>query len=178
MKPLIVYYSKTGFTQRYALWLAQALQADLVSLEKLTSSQLKQRETIIFGSYVHAGRLNKLSSFLKQFVSSPSSRLYLFGVGASPVENEMVENLLLNHKKDFESFSIDTPNMFYFSGGINYEKMGKVDHFLMKMFAKMMKNKAKKSEFPLEWAEKLQNSYDVSDRTLLEPLIESVNKHR
>ena len=33
MKTLILYHSKTGFTERYAKWLAEALQGDCVPFQ-------------------------------------------------------------------------------------------------------------------------------------------------
>lgn len=40
MKTVVIYKSKTGFTQKYAEWIAEDLSADLFEVSKVNSSTL------------------------------------------------------------------------------------------------------------------------------------------
>lgn len=46
----VVYQSHYGTTKKYAEWIAQALDADLLNRKKVSVSELSQYGTIIFGT--------------------------------------------------------------------------------------------------------------------------------
>lgn len=56
IKKIVVYKSRTGFTEKYAHWIAEDLHCDAVSLEKISASQMSRYDVIIFGGGIHAGR--------------------------------------------------------------------------------------------------------------------------
>lgn len=55
---LIVYQSKTGFTERYAQQIARETGARLLPLAKASPAALAGCDTVLFGSRAHAGRLD------------------------------------------------------------------------------------------------------------------------
>lgn len=63
MKTLIVYTSQTGFTKRYADWLAEELQADVMTLEEAKKQDTQYFDTadvIIYGGWGHGRKNSKL----------------------------------------------------------------------------------------------------------------------
>lgn len=60
MKTLILYHSKTGFTERYAKWLAEALQGDCVPFQNRRKIDLSLYDRVVFGAGCHAGTIRKL----------------------------------------------------------------------------------------------------------------------
>ena len=50
MKTLIIYSSQTGFTKKYATWIAEELQADCILLKDAKKINLDDYENIIYGS--------------------------------------------------------------------------------------------------------------------------------
>lgn len=62
MKTIVIYNSQTGFTKRYAQWIAEATGADCFEL-----SEAKRKYGYIwsnyFGGWACAGGINKLSWF-------------------------------------------------------------------------------------------------------------------
>ena len=52
MKTIVIYNSQTGFTKRYAEWIAEATGADCVELSAAKKKDLAAYEAIIFGGWV------------------------------------------------------------------------------------------------------------------------------
>ena len=51
MKTIVIYNSQTGFTKRYAQWIAEAAGADCVELSEAKKKSMDSYEAIIFGSW-------------------------------------------------------------------------------------------------------------------------------
>ncbi len=73
MKTIVIYNSQTGFTKRYAKWIAEATGADCFELSAAKKKNLSAYEAIIFGNWTCAGGISKLSWFKgnigKQFLT-------------------------------------------------------------------------------------------------------------
>ena len=66
MRLLVVYTSKTGFTKRYAQWLAEDLSGDCFPLEQAARVDFSGYDAVAFGSSVHAGGVRKLAWLKKR----------------------------------------------------------------------------------------------------------------
>ena len=62
MKKIIVYQSKTGFTKKYAEWMAEVLNCMTVTFKK-DMKNLNEYDLIIFGGGIMAGKVNGLEQF-------------------------------------------------------------------------------------------------------------------
>ena len=56
-KIAIIYKSKYGTTKKYAGWIAIKLDADLYEISDITSGDLPDYDTIIFGSSLYAEKI-------------------------------------------------------------------------------------------------------------------------
>ena len=74
MKTLVLYYSKTGFTQRYAEWIAEETDADCEPFDHRDGVRFGDYDAVLFGSSVHAGSIRKL----KWFTDAERSRIATF----------------------------------------------------------------------------------------------------
>ena len=61
MKTIIIYHSQTGFTKRYAQWIAEASGADCFELSAARKKDLDAYDTIVYGGWACAGGISKLS---------------------------------------------------------------------------------------------------------------------
>lgn len=175
MKTLIVYTSQTGFTKRYAEWIAEELSATILTIEdakKEDASFFEQFDAIIYGGWAMAGGTVSSKWFLDKALMWKGKKLALFCVGASPAENPDVETALHNMLTDEQRQHIKA---FYCQGGLSYEKMKTPSKLAMKAFVKML-NKKNASPKDLEMAKWLEHSYDISDKKYIEPIIEYVTK--
>ena len=166
MKILIIYTSQTGFTKKYAEWIAQRLHADVITsdeFKKRTDESLSEYDTIIYGGWASMGKIVKADLFYTRARSWKNKRLAVYCVGAADVnEPNMIESM----KKVVPEDLRDTIVSFYCPGGLNYEKMNLYSKMMMKTFATMLK----KDESKKEQAELYSHSFDISDEKYIEPI--------
>ena len=171
MKTLIVYYSKTGFTKRYAEWLAQALNCDCVRYEERGRVDVNAYDVLIFGSWCHAGRILKLNWLWKMQKKHPQKHYAVFAVGASPMASPDVKTAMEKNVPPESSVK-----GFYLQGGLNYEKMGFVSKTMMKMLCTSLKKKPNRTPQEEQTLNMISHSYDISDQALIEPIVEFVQQ--
>lgn len=173
MKTVVIYNSQTGFTKRYAQWIAEATGADCLELSVVKKESMAAYEAIIFGGWACAGGISKLSWFKRNIDKWADKKLIVFCVGGSPIDNPEVEPAL---KKNFTESELKKVSVFYCPGGFNYEKMSVPSKFMMKMFIKTLKSKKDKTESDKEMIKIISSSYDISDKKYIEPILECLKK--
>jgi len=169
MKTVVVYNSQTGFTKRYAEWIAEATGADCFALTDAKKKSMDEYEAIVFGGWACAGGISKLSWFKGNIDKWNSKKLIAFCVGGSPIENPEIEEAL---RKNFSDAEWEKVNVFYCPGGFNYDKMSAPSKLMMKMFIKALKAKKDKTEEDEIMIKMISSSYDISDRKYIEPILE------
>ena len=170
MKTIVIYNSRTGFTKQYAQWIAQELQCDCVSLQRINEIALSEFDTIIFGSWCHAGRIKKLNWVFEELKKDANKNYVVFAVGASPMNSPDVEKTM---EQNIPKNSI--VKGFYLQGGLNYEKMNLSSRAMMKLFSSMLKKKKDATESEKKMAEMVSRSYDISDKRFIVPLLRYVH---
>lgn len=176
MKTLVIYSSQTGFTERYAQWLGQELDADLMTIKdakKRNEEDFRDYETIIYGGWCMGGNLVNVEWFLEKAGGWKEKKLAIYGVGAtpegSPEINEFLDSILNEEQKKYIK-------VFYCPGGLNYSKMNFFCKVMMKMFAKSMNKKEGLSDYEKQKAAALLTSFDHSDKKYIQPIVEFVRK--
>lgn len=122
MNSIVTYKSKTGFTKKYAEWIAEDLGCKAVKLSELKDAS--EYDIVIHGGWIMGGMISGLEEIKKQ---NPR-KLVVFGVGFT------VEDNYINTVKEVNKIT-DTP-AFYFKGGMNPEKMGFFSKWIVKMVTK------------------------------------------
>ena len=69
MNTAVIYTSQTGFTKRYAQWIAEATNADCLELSKAKTKNMDHYNTIIFGGWACTGGIKKLKWFKLYFTA-------------------------------------------------------------------------------------------------------------
>lgn len=173
MKTIVIYNSQTGFTKRYAQWIAEAAGADCVELSEAKKKNMDEYEAVVFGSWACAGGISKLGWFKGNVNKWADKKLIAFCVGASPMESPEVEAAL---KRNFKEPELAKVNVFYCPGGFNYEKMSAPSKLAMKMFIKALKAKKGKTDEDEEMIKMISSSYDISDKKYIEPILDWLRK--
>ena len=120
----VIYYSKTGFTRKYAEWLAEALECDAVAYPQAAKTTWSDYDTVIFASWFHAGRIQKLDWFMR--LPLAGKKRIVAAVGAMPADAPEVPAALRSNFGDGWA----QYHVFYLPGGLCYEKMGAADRAL------------------------------------------------
>lgn len=168
MKTAVIYHSQTGFTKRYAGWIADATDADCFELSEAKKKDLSVYEAIIFGGWACAGSISKLRWFKNNMDQWKDKKLVAFCVGGSPFDNPEIIPAL---EKNFSGAELRRVRVFYCPGGINYEKMSGRSRLMMKLFVKALNAKEQKTEEEEEAIKYMSSSYDISDKKYIEPIL-------
>lgn len=166
-KVLILYNSKTGFTKRYAEWLAEEIPCDLLSYDERDTAKFDDYDAVVYGGWAHAGTVAGFKWFKEQLPKLSGKIVAVFATGATPAGTPEQMEMLAQKPAGNLPF-------FYCQSGLCYEKMGTGNKLLMSMFRKMMKKmKGEDSEM----YQMLCHSYDISSKELLTPLIQYLREH-
>lgn len=174
MKTAVVYTSQTGFTKRYAEWIAEAAGADCFKLSEAKKKNMDEYEAIIYGGWACAGTISKIDWFKSNIEKWNGKKLIAFCVGGSPIDNPEVDTAL---RQNFDRTQWEKVNVFYCPGGFNYEKMSVASKLAMKMFLKALRGKKEKTEADEIMMKMISSSYDISDRKYIEPILECLKEN-
>lgn len=168
MNTIIIYRSKTGFTEKYARWLEEDLGCDCVPYEKRGTVDFDKYQTVVFGAGCYIGKIDKLGWLKKQLPRLRGKKVAVFFTGAMPPEAPDVRRL---ERENFTPGELEVIKPFYLQGGLNYTAMNLVDRVLMAGFRRMLKAKA---DSPKErvMLQNIQQSFDKTDRENLKALEE------
>lgn len=83
-KILIIYYTKTGFTEKYAQWVREETNCELLPYSRRDTADFTAYDTIVYGGGVHAGAINGIKWFRKKMTELSGKRLAVFATGAMP----------------------------------------------------------------------------------------------
>jgi menaquinone-dependent protoporphyrinogen IX oxidase len=172
---IIIYDSKYGYTQQYAQWLAEELNADLCEIKRMNINVIKDYSTLIFGSSIYAGRSKAALTILKHYKNIERKRVVLFTCGLSDVGKESniatinkgLDRILTNEIRS-------RIQIFHTRGGIDYSRLSFVHKAMMKM---VFSHLSKKPENELSDENRdLLATYgqvvDYKDKKMLEPIIQ------
>ena len=165
MKRLVVYQSSTGFTAKYAAWIAGELSCEAKELKYMKAQEIAAYDSIIFGGWIMGGMIMGLDKIQKM----DPKQLVVFAVGASSDSEELRNNLKTqNHLEQ-------TP-LFYMEGGIAFEKMSFFPKMMLKTMGKSVAKKEVKTEEDEEMLRKFSASGDNSDIANIQPLVAFVKE--
>ncbi|MCR5756266.1 MAG: flavodoxin domain-containing protein [Acetatifactor sp.] len=174
MKTLIIFSSQTGFTKRYAEWIAEETDAELISLsraKKKNADYFDTYDAILYGGWTMAGRVVKADWYFKRAEKWKDKKLLVFCVGASPMENPEIQtaldNMLTSEQKEFIK-------IFYCPGGIAYDKMNLFSRLAMKAFASALKKDADPDK--QKQGAIISESYDIADKQYIQPILGELKK--
>ena len=162
MKRIVVFKSGTGFTAKYANWIAEELGCKAIELNKVKKSDLANYDEVIYGGWLMANMVcgyNKIKELnLKKVI--------VFGVGMTVPSDEVLEKLAEQNK-------INKENFFYFEGGYNPKKVGFFKKMMMNMIKKSIEKKVEKTAEDLHMLETFKGA-DNTNKEAIKPLINCV----
>lgn len=193
-KVLIIYYSKTGFTKKYAGWIAESLSqkisCDAISYADRNKISFDGYDIILYGGGFHAGMINGLKWFKKKFAQrsqmskSENMRAAVFVTGAMPADAPDVEKALRQNftQDEWETIQAGSPDgllgggrvygrvckVFYLQSGLCYETMGSGDKLMMAVFRTMLK----KMDADSEMRQMVAQSFDITRREDITPIVD------
>ena len=135
MERIVVYQSSTGFTAKYADWIAEELECEAIEFKNVKADALQKYDEVIYGGYIMGNMVFGYDKIKPLNLKT----LAVFGVGMTVPSEEVA-------KKIAEQNGISQEHFFYFEGGYNPEKLGFLKKMMMNMIKKSIEKKAEKSE--------------------------------
>lgn len=130
MGTIVVYRSLSGFTKKYAGWIAGELGAPCVELGDFRRQAVADGDVVVFGGSLHAVGINGYRKFSRLLAGRKLKRLVVFAVGASPAR-EGVEEII--RRENFSAEEALDIRLFYLRGGFDYGKLDWYNRLLMKL---------------------------------------------
>ena len=171
MKAIVAYKSKSGYTKRYAEWIAQELGCDIKEDPEL--SDILGYDTVIYGGGMYAGGFNGVKLITKNLDKLKGRRIALFAVGSNPGrEHEMKvfwDRVLTAEQQK-------TIGLFYLRGGFDYSKLTARDKVLMKMLKVKLQKIKERTEDEQGMLDAYDTPVDFSDKANIKPLMEFIRE--
>ena len=171
MNTIILYVSQTGFTEQYARWLAEDLSCDCLPYARQKEVNFDRYEAVIYGSWRHAGQIQKIHWFNRLLPEWKTKKIALFAVGAMPADSPEAKAVLT---QNLTSEACCPVAAFYLPGGLRYDRMPMASRWMMKAFSSMIAKKKDKTDQEEEMAKWIGRSYDLSDRAYINPIVEAI----
>lgn len=140
MKTVVIYKSKTGFTKKYAQWIAEDLSADIFESSSINMNMLDSYDTVIYGGSLYAVGITGVKLITQNIDKLKDKKLVVFATGASPSREDVINEVV---NKNFTPEQQKYIKFFYLRGGFNYSKLNPFDKFLMTLLKWKMKSKKK-----------------------------------
>lgn len=170
-KVAVVYRSKSGYTKKYATWLAEELRCDLFEGSKVKVADLMDYDTVIYGGGLYAVGINGVKLITGNYERLKDKKLIVFAVGSSPVRQKNIDQIR-NHNIPKEQQN--TISFFYLRGGFDFNRLTPFNKFLMNL----LKIKLKRIKNPDEDIKGLLACYtrpeDHTDKKNIIPILDSV----
>ena len=163
MKKIVVYQSGTGFTAKYANWIAEELGCEAKEYKKVKANELAAYDTVVYGGWIMA---NMVYGYDK-IKALKLKNVIVFGVGMSVPSEEVATKIAAQNE-------IEQGKFFYFEGGYDPKKVGFLKKMMMNMIKKSIEQKIDKTEDDIHMLETFKGA-DCTNRESIKPLIHFVN---
>ena len=166
VKGLIVYKSKYGATHQYANWLGEQLGFPVTEAGDADARTLHKYDVIVMGSSVYVGKI-LIGRWMKEYEDILKDKeLFLFVVcGTPPAETGHLAAMLNTNMSQSLRQKVE---LFFLHGRMILTKLGWFDRFLLKMGARLEKDKAT--------SKRMLEEFDDVKREHLIPLVESIKE--
>lgn len=160
MNQIVIYTSKTGFTEKYAQWIAKELDCEVKRLKDVDLTTLSNYDRVIYGGWVMGGMIMGLDKMQNVQVDN----LVVFATGMSAPCQDIVELILKQNK-------IKEEQLFYLEGGYSPKKVGFAFRLMVNMVTGSVRKKEVKTEDELRMLETVKGM-DRTDKSNIKPMIE------
>ena len=170
-KPLLIYESQTGFTQRYAQWIGEALDVPAIPLKQCGQAMMDSAGFVIFGGSVRGGGISGLAKVRKLLKKHPDKPLLCFAVGLRPETERTIDLLRKNNSGIPGDFSLH-----YFRGGMDPEKLSSGDRTMLQLYRAMLRRRNDLDAEDREMLSILRQAGDYTDKARIEPLLQAARE--
>jgi len=168
-KIVVVFKSKYGATEKYAKWIAEELNADILEASKAKVETLLEYDTIIYGGGLYAGGIIGVSCITKNFEKLVGKKIAVFTVGlADPVDVSIFTEII---NKAFTPEMQSKMKYFHLRGAMDYAKLNFAFRTMMSMVKKSVEKKPVKTAEDEQMLSTFGGTVDFTNKETIAPLI-------
>ena len=140
-RPVVIYSSHYGFTERYARWIARDLDCPIFPAKPFPAQKLAGFDTVIFGGGLYAGGVSGIRQLIANRKALSSKKVILFTCGlADPFVPDNAAHIRASLEKTLPPEMMESIHFYHLRGGIDYGKL----NFTHKTMMTLLYNHAKK----------------------------------
>lgn len=174
MKTAVIYQSKYGHTKRYATWIAEALNADLIDGANLNANRFAPYDAIIYGGPIYAGSIKGIKLLSGNLTALKNKHLVVFTVGMSSPDNDALYPPIIG--RAFPNGTQHGIAFFHLQGGIDPTRLS-LGHRLVFAMVKRMAAKGKGPEgMELPAPSDNKSAADAAEKAAILPLVEHIQQ--
>jgi len=173
-KIAVVYRSKTGYTKKYAEWIAEETKAILFKGEDIKISDLKGFDIIVYGGAMYAGGINGIKLIKNNFTALKNKKIIIFTLGASPVREEIINSV---RNSNFNEEQQKLIQFFMLRGGFDFSKLKFMDKILMLILKAILKGKKNPTADDRGMLKSYEIPFDFTNREKITPIIDAINSY-
>ncbi len=177
MKSVIVFSSMSGFTKKYAEWIAADLNGDIFNVKDITIEKLLYYDTIIYGGSIHAAGITGIKLIMNNLNKLVNKNIVIFATGAAPYSDNFIDEI---KKKNFGSEDKKHLKFFYLRGGFDFSKLDLFNKTLMLLFkwSILLKPKTKRTSDEIGMLAAYSHPVDFTKRKNIKIIVDYVNNEK
>lgn len=170
MKKLVIYKSKTGYTEKYAKWIAAETDSEIFRLKDIDIDIVRDYDVIVYCGGLYAGGILGFSFIKKNFEKLKNKKVIVVAVGATIKKEEAKQEV---KNKNLLPCMENQVEFFLLRGGLNYKRMCFFDKVLMFLLlqSKKTKNKEKLDEESKGLIATYGKTVDFTDKNSIKPIL-------
>ena len=175
MNSIIIYGSHYGTTKKYADELSKRTNIQSISFKEI--KEINDYDNIIYLGGIYAGGILGMSKTLRNLNNISSKNIILITVGlADPNDEENINNIRDNIKKQLKSELFKKAKIFHLRGGIDYSKLNFAHKTMMNLLYNMVKKlpEEKKSAEDRAMIETYNKKVEFVDFSSLDNIINEI----
>ena len=172
-KIAVVYRSKSGYTKKYAQWIAASVEADLYRAGQVHLDDLLAYDTIVYGGALYAVGINGIGLITRNFEALKDKNLIVFALGATPVRPEIIEEVKNANLTPEQQERI---RFFMLRGGFNKSKLKPVDRVLMALLKAKLKRRKDPGADERGMLAAYSQPLDFTDEKHIAPIVAAVKE--
>lgn len=98
---IVLYSSRTGYTKRYAEYIAKELGFDIKPISKANLFNVSCYPTIIYGGGLHHNNIDGIQGIQDGFKYFSDQKLIIFSVGVGSVNDDLIKQIKLKNFPDY-----------------------------------------------------------------------------
>jgi menaquinone-dependent protoporphyrinogen IX oxidase len=174
-KILVIYSSKYGTTKKYAEWIAEKCEADILSIHDFEPAGLANYNTVIFGGSVYKGKIRDVNLVVDNWDILKNKKVAVFVVTAAPPCDPQQDKIF---QWNIPNYTRDKISYFKLQGAYDYKTLDFKDKLMMMVLITFLRLKAflGRDRKAGEQLRELSQARDWTDENAVLPIVEYARK--